>query len=111
MSLLRSYDLWSYSFTGAIAPAYNHCQSYGLPWLLTLSGIWVKRAMREIDCVEAQTSLALHRCFGFANPKQLFLYLHSTTVPLVLFNNCISIEAMISLRSSSINLFFAKCLE
>ena len=34
MSLLRSYDL-SCSFTGAIAPAYNHCQSYGLPWLLT----------------------------------------------------------------------------
>ena len=37
MSLLRSYDLWSCSFTGANAPAYNHCQSYGLPWLL----IWV----------------------------------------------------------------------
>ena len=35
MSLLRSYDLWSCSFTGANAPAYNHCQSYGLPWLLT----------------------------------------------------------------------------
>ena len=36
MSLLRSYDFWSCSFTDANAPAYNHCQSYGLPWLLTL---------------------------------------------------------------------------
>ena len=36
MSLLRSYELWPCSFTGAIAPAYNHCQSYGLPWVLTL---------------------------------------------------------------------------